>query len=71
MSKKEIYFLEEVISSLMSTFKTLAISSNVSKDGCISLVHHREIVALLFPNLSASQLLDRFFSAKTTLNEKL
>lgn len=47
-------------------FKTLAISSSVSNEGCLILLHHSEIVAGFLPNLSASHLCFMFCSAKTT-----
>ena len=54
--------------SCISTFKYLAISTNVSTFGCMVLVHHFDTVAGSLPNCSASHLLVRFFSAKTTFS---
>ena len=52
--------------SLVSTCSTFAISTNVSNDGCVRLVHHFEIVASPLPSCSASHLFVRCCSAKTT-----
>ena len=58
---------DEFNSSLTSTFSTLAICNNVSSPGCDVFVHHLETVAGSFFNCSASHLLVRFCSTRTTL----
>ena len=50
-----IYF-EGAISSRLSTFKSVAILSNVAKSGCMVLLHHLLTVQVDFPNCSASHI---------------
>lgn len=61
-----LLFLIDHNKSLISTSRIFAISTNVSKFGCMVLVHHLDTVPGSFPSCSANHLLVRFFSAKTT-----
>ena len=61
------YSCEDLSKSLISTFKTSAISSKFSRDGCTLLVHHRETVFSVRPISFANHLPDNCFSAKTAL----
>lgn len=56
-----LVFLIDHNKSLVSTSRTFAISTNVSKFGCMVFVHHFETVPGSFPNCSANHLLVRFF----------
>ncbi len=61
-------YLVETINSLASTSNTFAISTNVSREGCTSLVHHLDTVAVFLSNFPANHLLVLPCSAKTTLS---
>gem|GEM_PF-6365515 len=53
--------------TLTFTSKSFAILLRVGKSGWLTLVHHFETVDGFLPNSSASHLLVRFFSTRTTL----
>ena len=66
------YLIQSLLPPLMSwrgsTFKSPAIFTSISRDGCILLEHHRETVASFFPTCSANHLPVLPFSTNTTFS---
>ena len=60
--------LPPLISWRGSTFKSPAIFTSMSREGCILLEHHRETVASFFPTCSANHFPVLPFSTNTTFN---
>ena len=60
--------LPPLISWRESTFKSVAIFTSISREGCILLEHHRETVASFFPTCSASHFPVLPFSTNTTFS---